>query len=107
MKKTSPSNPKSYIPRTLAPAFPEYRLRDLDAHRDAAIIIERTLEHGTRRELQWLFRRYSRARIQNFVRAVGMRRLSKRAFNYWRLILNVSHFHHAPFQDLRDMLWGR
>jgi hypothetical protein len=107
VKKIVPSNPKNYIPRTLAPAFPEYRLRDLDARRDAAIVIERTLEHGTRRELQWLFRRYPRAQIQNFVRVVGARRLSKRAFNYWCLVLNIRRFQRAPFQDLRDSLWGR
>jgi len=95
------------IPRSLAPAFPEYRLRDLDARRDAAIIIERALEHGTRRELQWLFQRYPRAQIQNFVKDVGARRLSKRAFNYWRVVLNVRDFRRAPFRELRESLWGR
>jgi hypothetical protein len=95
------------IPRSLAPAFPEYRLRDLDSRRDAAIIIERALEHGTRQELNWLFRFYSRAQIRNYVRDVGARRLTKRAFNYWRVVLDISTFRPTPFHEIRETLWGR
>lgn len=95
------------IPRSLASAFPEYRLRDLGPRADAAMIIERTLEHGTRKELQWLFCRYSPEQIQGFVRDAGARRLSRRAFNYWRVVLGVSTFRLPPFQEAREVLWGR
>lgn len=95
------------IPRSLVPAFPEYRLRDLDPRADAAVIIERTLEHGTRQELRWLFQRYPTAHIRKFVRESGARRLSKRAFNYWRLVLGVETFRVPPFQEMREVLWGR
>ncbi|MBI3913149.1 MAG: hypothetical protein HY327_02965 [Chloroflexi bacterium] len=106
MKKTNLKQKQS-IPRSLAPAFPEYRLRDLDRYADAAIIIERALEHGTRQELRWLFQNYPTSRIRRFVRESGARHLSKRAFNYWRLVLGVRQFRLPPFQKARQVLWGR
>ena len=95
------------IPRSLAPAFPEYRLRDLSPRSDASMIIERTLEHGTRKELNWLFENYSAARVRKFVTESGARRLSVRAFNYWRVVLKVKYFRHPPFEQMRQALWGR
>ncbi len=50
------------IPRTLAQFFQEYTFENLDAERDAELVIERTLAWGNREELRWLFARYGRAR---------------------------------------------
>ncbi|MDE3091761.1 MAG: hypothetical protein KGJ80_20505, partial [Chloroflexota bacterium] len=55
------------IPRTLAPFFQEYTFETLDAERDAELVIERTLAWGNREELRWLFGRYGRARVAEWV----------------------------------------
>ena len=56
------------IPETLAPFFQEYSLAQLDPVRDSATIIERTLRFGSREELRWLFKNYSREQIREWVR---------------------------------------
>ncbi len=91
----------------MAPAFQEYRIRDLDPRVDASLVIERTLEYGTRKEIKWLFANYEPVRIRDFVRKSGSRRLSKRAFNYWRLVLGVDRYRRPPFERTRQALWSR
>ena len=78
------------IPRTLAPFFQEYAFEKIDAERDAELVIERTLVWGNRAELRWLFARYGRAHIADWVRRVGSRRLPRRQLPFWRLVLNIS-----------------
>jgi hypothetical protein len=77
------------IPRTLAQFFQEYTFENLDAERDAELVIERTLAWGNRAELRWLFGRYGRARVAEWVRRKGWGYLPKRRFNYWCLMLDV------------------
>jgi len=79
------------IPVSLRPAFQEYTLEKLDPERDAFTVIERTLALGDRRELRWLFRRYGRERLIEWVRQAGWWRLPRRRFRLW-----VNYF------DIRD-----
>ena len=79
------------IPRTLAPFFQEYTFERLDTERDAELVIERTLAWGNRAELRWLFARYGRARVAEWVRRKGWSYLPKRRFNYWCLMLDVAN----------------
>ncbi len=83
----------------------EYNPRVLRQARDANLIIERTLEFGTWREVQWLFRIYRAERIRQFLRQHGERSLSQRAFNYWRKLLRVKRWHSLPFPTKRGELW--
>lgn len=93
------------IPETLVPYLQEYDAAALDLERDADVIIGRALEFGTRAELRWLFQRYGRDRMATFVRRRGFRTLSRRAFNYWRLILDVGEFERPPWLSESTRLW--
>lgn len=91
------------VPQSLAPFFQEYDLDELDLAGSSQTIIERTLQYGDRHELAWLFRRYGRDRIAEWVRRLGARRLLKRDFEFWRLMLDV-HNAEDPFQG-RERIW--
>lgn len=77
------------IPETLAPFFQEYNFANLNAERDVALVIERTLAFGNREELRWLFTRYGSARIRDWIQYDGARRLPLRAFLAWQTILEI------------------
>ena len=78
------------IPSTLAPFFQEYDLPHLDPRRDAATIIERTLQFGNRLEIRWLFTQYPRAQITAWVKHFGKDRLPNPHRTFWRLILDIT-----------------
>jgi hypothetical protein len=85
------------IPASLKPYFQDYNLEDLKIHRDANLIIQRTLEFGDWVEIYWLFQVYRRDRIQRFLREHGERWLKPVTFNYWRKLLDVRTWKQAPF----------
>jgi hypothetical protein len=77
------------IPRGLAPCFKEYYLERLDPAQHAELVIERVLAYGDRRELRWLFDRYGRARISEWVQRLGARQLPWRRYNLWCVLLGL------------------
>ena len=81
--------PTESIPRTLAPFFQEYSLERLDLRAHSGLIIERTLQFGTRSEIGWLFRQYSRASIADWIRAHGQERLPEPHRAFWRTVLEI------------------
>lgn len=97
---------EQHPPDSLAPLFQEYDLQRLDLERDASLIIERTLEGGSQAEVQWLFQRYGEDRVREAVRDRGARHLSARAFNFWRLVLDVDDWRPHPWPEMADALWG-
>ncbi len=80
------------IPTTLRPFFQEYRLEDLDPERDAFTVIERTLAWGDWYELRWLFSRYGRARLKEWVRAFGWRALPRRRLDFWLFFFEITNY---------------
>jgi hypothetical protein len=95
------------IPGGLRPHFQEYDLDSLELERDANLVIQRTLEHGTWDEVRWLFGTYGRPRIRAFVRERGERLLSPVTFNYWRKLLRIRHWRRSPFPTSREEIWNR
>jgi len=89
----------------MAPFFQEYHFEGLDAERDAAIILERTLEHGTRADVRWLLTHYGVPRVLAFVRDHGARHLSRRAFAFWRLVLALDSWRPHPWGEVVDAVW--
>jgi hypothetical protein len=77
------------IPRSLAPCFQEYNLDTLDPAQHGDLLIERVLAYGNRQELRWLFRRYGRAQVSEWVRLSGARRLPRRRHNLWCVLLEL------------------
>lgn len=98
---------ESSIPASLAPHFQEYEFQALDPVGDANLIIQRTLGHGSWREIRWLFRKYGAARIRQFVRERGERMLSPVAFNYWRKLFGIHDWRPSPFPTARSEVWAR
>lgn len=88
------------IPLSLRPFFQDYRLDDIDPARDSFTVIERTLAWGDRRELRWLFSRYSRGEIREFVRSAGWWRLPRHRFLYWLNVLEISEFRTSGYQRI-------
>ena len=89
------------IPRSLAPFFQEYDLEKLDPHQHWELIVERTLAYGNRQELRWLFRRYGEPAIADWVRRMGWRRLPRRRFNLWCVLLEIEAPHKPPLWEQR------
>jgi hypothetical protein len=81
---------QTQIPQTLKPFFQEYTFENLDSELHAELVIERTLAWGNRAELRWLFERYGRERVAEWVWRKGWSYLPKRRFNYWCLMLDVT-----------------
>ncbi len=77
------------IPTSTVPFFQEYRFDDLDAEKDAALVMERILALGSREELNWLFCFYGRQKITAWVGENGLRRLSYRRYNLWCVLLGL------------------
>ncbi|MDX9993593.1 MAG: hypothetical protein RBS68_16260 [Anaerolineales bacterium] len=77
------------IPLSLAPFFQEYDLAQLDPQRDAATIIERTLQFGNRAELRWLFTQYPRAQISDWFKKYASERLPNPHNTFWQIILEI------------------
>ena len=77
------------IPRSLSPCFQEYELDRLDPAQHGDLLIERVLSYGDRRELRWLFGRYGRVRVTDWVQQFGARRLPWRRYNLWCVLLEL------------------
>jgi len=80
---------KAGIPRSLAASFQEYNIEQLDPARHGDLIIERVLAYGDRRELRWLFERYGRGQIADWVQRLAARRLPWRRHNLWCVLLGL------------------
>ena len=78
------------IPVSLRPFFQEYVLEDLDPQRSAFTVIERTLAWGDLPDLRWLFARYGRERLAEWVRLAGWRCLPRRRLKYWLCFFELS-----------------
>jgi len=89
------------IPISLRPFFQEYDFALLDAVRDRELVIERTLNYGDRRETRWLFKRYGRKALGDWVREFGSRLLNRRRFAYWRAVLEIDDFKRPAHWDNR------
>lgn len=77
------------IPSTLAPFFQEYDLTSLDLQSAAPLIFERILQFGDRAELHWLFTRYPRRQIRDWVMQFGRERLPHPHLDFWQIVLEI------------------
>lgn len=77
------------IPHTLRPAFQEYQLEQLDPVEHQFSVLERTLAHGQRQEIRWLFQQYGRQPITNWIREAGWRLLPRRRLLFWAVYFEI------------------
>jgi hypothetical protein len=99
MKAPSSVARDGVLPATLAAAFQEYEISQLDLVRDRELIIERVLALGNRAEIRWLFRTYSQAMVTSWLREMGHRRLPWRRYTLWCVLLDI------PRQPRRTGVW--
>ena len=78
------------IPHTLQPAFQEYDLEQLDPGKHQFSVIERTLAHGQREEIRWLFQQYGRSSIADWVLEAGWRLLPRRRLLFWAAYYEIN-----------------
>lgn len=95
------------IPPALKPHFQEYDLQALEVERDAVLILQRVLEHGTWDEVRWLLSRYGAPRVRAFLRQHGERLLSQVAFHYWRKLFGIRRWRRSPFPTPKGEVWKR
>ena len=86
---TRPDSTSAGIPYSLTPFFQEYNLDQLEPKTHTRLIMERTLAYGDRRELRWLFDRYGKNALREWVQASGARRLPWRRYNLWCVLFEL------------------
>lgn len=86
------------IPETTRPFFQEYDPEHLDPERDSDLVIERLLAYGNREEVRWLLAQYGPPRVQGWLSESGLRRLPRRRYRLWCVLLDVAESprKHAP-----------
>jgi len=85
------------IPVSLRPFFQDYDFETIHSEADAFTVIERTLAWGNRRELRWLFERYARGQIADFVRDAGWWRLPPHRFYFWLNVLRLAEYRKSDY----------
>lgn len=77
------------IPKSFQGFFPEYFIKELNPGRDRILIFSRLMEQGGRKELRWVFKRYSKEEIVSFLSLEGARLLSPKTLNFWALYFKI------------------
>ena len=83
------NSPVEKIPVTTAPFFQEYSFSELNPETHAILVIERLLAYGNRVEVRWLFDTYGKARLRSWLTEMGSRRLPRRRYHLWCVLLDV------------------
>ena len=79
------------LPKFLELYLPSYDISKMDLKNisDKKLIIEAVLNHGTLREIKWLFRTYSMREIKNILRNPRRGYWDARALNFWTKVLDI------------------
>ncbi|HAH32535.1 MAG TPA: hypothetical protein DCL44_09515 [Elusimicrobia bacterium] len=77
------------LPKKLRFLFPEYDISKLNAGRDKTLVISRVLENGGLDEIKWVFKRYRRDELSDFIKEDGTRLLGSRSLRLWSLVLDA------------------
>lgn len=91
------------LPRSFETFFPEYAPKSLNPGREATTILARLLEQGGQSQLRWIFKRYTKKEIKEFLKEDGARLLSPPCLNFWCLFLSVPI---SPAPDWRQQPWN-
>lgn len=93
----------SPLPASLAPFFQEYRFASLDPDVHAELVIERVLAFGNREEVRWLLKRYGRDRVRTWLAGPGARRLPRRRYGLWAVLLEGAE--NSPARQSDAVAW--
>ena len=77
------------IPETARSFFQEFNFEEIDPVRNSDLVIERLLAFGNRDEVNWLLRHFGQVRVQRWLSEDGIRRLPRRRYRLWCVLLDV------------------
>lgn len=77
------------LPKFLQSCFPSYDLTKLDKEKDRGLIITQILNYGTRDEIEWLGKNYSRKEIEKAVKFPSRGMWTESVLTYWQKIFNI------------------
>lgn len=80
---------KKKLPRFLQSALWSYRLDKLDLQKDKELIISQILNHGTWKQLQWLWQNYSEKEIESVFKKPFRGFWREEVLNYWSQIFGL------------------
>jgi hypothetical protein len=78
------------VPRRFRRFFWDVRLADLSLERHRDFVLARLLEFGDREALRWVFERYSRKVVADFLESGVAARLSRRTWTFWATQLGLA-----------------
>jgi hypothetical protein len=77
------------LPLFLHPLFWDCRPESIDVETHAPFILERVLEYGALSAARWALETYGAERIAAFLRARGVRVLSRKTLSLWTVLLGL------------------
>ena len=90
MNRPEPGSTAAGIPRSLAACFQEYDLEKLFPAQHAGLIMARVLSLGDHHEVCWMVVQYDLARVKEWIRRMGGRRLPRRRYFLWTPLCTVT-----------------
>jgi len=75
------------IPQFLEKYFWDVNFLELNIEKDSQFIIERILENGDKKEIQWMKNNFSSEQIREMI--LNSKNLSPKSVNFWRHIYNL------------------
>ena len=95
------------IPKDLKRYFWDVDFKNLDKDKYSHFIIERILELGDRKAVEWMKDNFSQEEIKRVV--YSSRNLSRKSANFWRLIFNLDKnkilCFKKSFQNKQKIVW--
>lgn len=89
------------LPQSSQWLFPEYDFARMRADKYSGVIMERIINRGSWAEIRWMLDTYSKREIAKWIRAYGYRRLDRRAFAYWCMMLGIKRYKVPPWEKLK------
>lgn len=77
------------LPNFLQSVLWSYDISKMTCEEDRDLVITQVLNHGDKKQLEWLTKTYSRKEIENVVRKPWRGMWFKRVLDYWLEILNL------------------
>lgn len=71
--------------------FWEYNFDDVLKDLSNIVVIERVLEFGDKEQVSILFRNLERQKIIEYLETTGIRRLSKKSYNFWKEYFGIAN----------------
>lgn len=90
------------IPSSAASFFQEYNFNDLDPDLHRGLVMERILAYGNREEIRWIFDRYGRQAVEEWLQEEGCFKLPRLRYRMFCVILELQPVEHPR---VKNRIW--